>query len=151
MIKRFLQIHLAKPNPCCIAWSRQQKVSANTWTQTKRSICVLNEEESSPCWIFILWNLKTYSCNSTAVSHLLLLKTWTAIDWLSIIWKFNFISGCVSTSVHGCTTWTLTKSIEENLNVNSIRMLHAILKKFWEQHSTKQEMVTYLPSLISSK
>ena len=37
MTLRFLQIHLPKPNPCCVVWSRQQVPLASTWMQSKRS------------------------------------------------------------------------------------------------------------------
>ena len=32
---RLLQIHLPKPNPCYIVWSRQQEAIASMWMQTK--------------------------------------------------------------------------------------------------------------------
>ena len=31
MIKYFLQKHLAKANPCCLAWSKQLDKLASTW------------------------------------------------------------------------------------------------------------------------
>ena len=39
-----------------------------------------------------------------------LAKAWTAIDRLSIIWKFDFSQAvALSLLLYGCTTWTLTK------------------------------------------
>ena len=76
-----------------------------------------------------------------------LVKAWTAIDILSIMWEFylsdeikrNFFSAAVvSILLHGCTTWTLTKSMEKKLNGNCTRMLRDILNKFWKQHPMKQ-------------
>ena len=68
----------------------------------------------------------------------LLTKAWTAIDRLLIIWKSNltdkmkrsfFQAAIVSILLHGCTTWTLTKSLEKKLDGNYTRMLQAILNK----------------------
>ena len=50
-----------------------------------------------------------------------LTKAWTAIDWLSIIWKSDltdkmkrsfFQAAVVSVLLYGCTTWMLTKRLE---------------------------------------
>ena len=38
----FSQIHLLKPNPYCIAWSKQQEASTSTWMPIKQSSYVLN-------------------------------------------------------------------------------------------------------------
>ena len=67
-----------------------------------------------------------------------LTKAWTAIDWLSIIWKSDltdkmkrssFQAAVVSILLYGCTTWTLTKRLEKKLDGNYTRMLRAILNK----------------------
>ena len=51
-----------------------------------------------------------------------LAKAWTAIDWLSVIWKsylFDIIkhsffqAAVVSILLYGCTRWTLTKRMEK--------------------------------------
>ena len=47
----------------------------------------------------------------------------------------------------GCTTWTLTKCIEKKFDGNYTRMLCAMLNKSWRQHSTKQQLYGYLPSM----
>ena len=53
-----------------------------------------------------------------------LMKAWTAIDRLSIIWKSDltdkmkrslFQAAVVSIPLYGCTTWTLTKRLENHL------------------------------------
>ena len=81
--------------------------------------------------------------------YMQLAKTWSAIFRLSVRWKSdlsdeikcNFFQAAVmSILLYGCTTWTLTKCIEKNLNGNSTRMLRAILNKSWKQHSTKQQL-----------
>ena len=72
-----------------------------------------------------------------------LTKAWTAIDRLSIIWKSDltdkmkrsfFQAAVVSILLYGCTTWTLTKWLEKNLDGNYTRMLRAILNKSPTRH-----------------
>ena len=83
-------------------------------------------------------------------------KLWTAINILSVIWrpdlsnklKRNFFHVVVvSILLYGCTTWTLTKHVEERLNVNCKRMLRAILNKSRKQHLTKQQLYGQLPPI----
>ena len=71
-----------------------------------------------------------------------LMKAWTAIDRLSIIWKSDltnkmkcsfFQTAVISILLYGCTTWTLT-------NGNYTRMLWAILNKSWRQHPTRHQL-----------
>ena len=54
-----------------------------------------------------------------------LVKPWTAIDRLSVIWKSDLIekmkrsffqAAVVSILLFGCTTWTLTKRMEKKLD-----------------------------------
>ena len=56
-----------------------------------------------------------------------LTKVWTAIDRLSIIWKWDltdkmkrsfFQASIVSIMLNGCTTWMLTKRLEKKLDGN---------------------------------
>ena len=65
-------------------------------------------------------------------------KAWTANDRLSVIWKSDltdkmkrsfFQEVVVSILLYGCTTWMLTKRMEEKFVGNYKRMLRAILKK----------------------
>ena len=49
-----------------------------------------------------------------------------------------------------CTTWTLTKCIEKKLDGNYIRMLRAILNKYWRQHSTKPQMYGHQPPITKT-
>ena len=76
-------------------------------------------------------------------------KAWTAIDKLSIIWKSNltdkmkrsfFQAAFVLILLYRCTTWTLTKRLEKNLDGNYTRMLGAILR----QHPTKHQLYGHL-------
>ena len=76
---------------------------------------------------------------------------------VSIIWKSHltgkmkrsFLQAVVvSILLYGCTTWTLTKRLEEKLDVNYTRMLRAILNKSWWQHPTRHQLYSHLP-LIS--
>ena len=82
-----------------------------------------------------------------------LVKAWTAIDRLSVIWKSNltnkikhsfFQTTIVSILLYGCTTWTLTKCVEEKLDGNYTRMLWTILIKSWRQHPTKQQLYGHI-------
>ena len=61
-----------------------------------------------------------------------LMKAWTAINRLSIIWrsdltdkmKRSFFQVVVALILlYGCTTWTLTKRLEKKLDTNYTRML----------------------------
>ena len=81
-------------------------------------------------------------------------KVWTAIDWLSIIWKWDqsdkikrdfFQAVAVSILLYRCTTWAQTKCTEKKVDRNYTRMQRAILNKFWKQHATKQ-LYGYTPS-----
>ena len=89
-----------------------------------------------------------------------LMKAWTAIDRLSIIWKSDltdkmkcsfFQAAVISILLYGCTTWTLTKRLKK-LDSNYTRMLRAILNKSWRQHPQGTNYTaTCLPSRKLSK
>ena len=88
-----------------------------------------------------------------------LMKAWTAIDRLSIIWKSNltdkmkrsfFQAAVVSILLYGCTTWTLTKRLEKKLDGNYTRMLRAILNKSWQQHPTRRQLHGHLPPITKT-
>ena len=87
------------------------------------------------------------------------MKTWTAIDRLSIIWKSNltdkmkrsfFQAAVVLILLYGCTTWTLTKRLEKKLDGNYTRMLRAILNRSWQQHPTRRQLYSHLPPITKS-
>ena len=73
-----------------------------------------------------------------------LAKAWTAIDWLSVIWKSDMTNkikpSFFSPSSSGINTamWMLTKGMEKNLDSNYTRMLWALLNNSWRQHPTKE-------------
>ena len=88
-----------------------------------------------------------------------LMKAWTAIDRLSIIWKSDltdkmkrsfFQAAVVSILLYGCTTWMLTKRLEKKLDVNYTRMLQEILNKSWRQHPTKHQLYSHLPPITKT-
>ena len=88
-----------------------------------------------------------------------LMKAWTAIDRLTIIWKSNltdkmkrrfFQAAVVSVLLYGCTTWMLTKRLEKKLDGNYIRMLRAILNKSWQQHPTRRQLYGHLPPVTKT-
>ena len=83
-----------------------------------------------------------------------LMKAWTAIDRLSIIWKSDltdkmkrsfFQAAVVLILLYGCTAWTLTKRLEKKLDGNYTRMLRAVLNKSWWQHPTRHQLYGHLP------
>ena len=85
-----------------------------------------------------------------------LMKAWTAINRLLIIWKSDltnkikrsfFQAGLVSILLYGCTTWTLTKRLEKKLDGNYTGMLRTILNKSWRQHSTRHQLYSHLPPI----
>ena len=101
------------------------------------------------------------SCVSSTETdiNMQLAKTWIAIDRLLVIWKSNLIdkikrsffqAAVVLMLLYGCTTWTLTKSMEKRLDGNYTRMLRAILNKSWRQHSTKQQLYGHLPPVTKT-
>ena len=88
-----------------------------------------------------------------------LMKAWTAIDRLSIIWrsdltdkiKRSFSQGAVvSILLYGCTTWMLTKWLKKKLDGNYTRVLRAILNKSWRQHPTRHQLYGYLPPITKT-
>ena len=88
-----------------------------------------------------------------------LMKAWTAIDRLSIIWKSDltdkmkcsfFQAAVVLILLYGCTTWTLTKRLEKKLDGNYTRMLQAILNKSWRQHPTRHQLYSHLPPITKT-
>ena len=88
-----------------------------------------------------------------------LMKAWTAIYRLSIIWKSDltdkmkrsfFQAVVVSILLYGCTTWTLTKRPEKKLDGNYTRMLRAILNKSWRQHPTRHQLYGHLPPITKT-
>ena len=88
-----------------------------------------------------------------------LTKAWTAIDWLSIIWKSDLIGKMkrsffqavvVSILLYGCTTWTLTKRLKKKLDGNYTRMLRVILNKSWRQHPTRHQLYGHLPPITKT-
>ena len=88
-----------------------------------------------------------------------LIKAWTAIDWLSVIWKSDltdkmkrifFQAAVVSIMLYWCTTWTLTKRMEKTLDGNYTRMLWIILNKSWRQHPTKKHLYGHLPPIAKT-
>ena len=88
-----------------------------------------------------------------------LTKSWTAIDRLSIIWKSDltdkmrrrfFQAEVMSILLYGCTTWTLTKRLEKNLDGNYTRMLWAILNKSLQQHPTRHQLYGHLPPITKT-
>ena len=88
-----------------------------------------------------------------------LAKAWAAIGRLSVIWKSDltdklkrsiFQAAVVSLLLYGCTTWILTKRMEEKLDGDYTRMSLTILNKSWMQHPTKQQRYGHLPPITKT-
>ena len=86
-------------------------------------------------------------------------KAWTAMDRLSTIWKSDlanklkrqfFQAVAVSVLLYGCTTWTLTKRLENKIDGSCTRMLRAALNKSWKQHPTKKQLYGHLPPITQT-
>ena len=101
------------------------------------------------------------SCVSSTKKDIdtLLMKAWTAIDRLSIIWKSDltdkmkrsfFQAAVISILLYGCTIWMLTKRLEKKLDGNYTRMLRAILNKSWRQHPTRHQLYGHLPPITKT-
>ena len=56
----------------------------------------------------------------------------------------------MSILLYGCTTWTLTKRLEKQLDGNYTRMLRAILNKSWQQHPTRRQLYGHLPPITKT-
>ena len=88
-----------------------------------------------------------------------LMKAWTAINKLLVIWKLDltnkmkrsfFQAAVVSILLYGCTTLTLTKWLEKKLDGNYTRMLLTISNKSWRQHPTKHQLYGHLPPITKT-
>ena len=88
-----------------------------------------------------------------------LVKAWTAINRLSIIWKSDltdemkcsfFQAAVTSILLYRCTTWTLKKRLEKKLDGNYTRMLRAILNKSWRQNPTRHQLYGHLPPITKT-
>ena len=83
-------------------------------------------------------------------------KTWTNIDWLSIMWK-SVLSDKIKQDffqamamwllLFWCTIWTLPKLMEKRLDENYATMLRADLNKWQKQHPIKQQRYNHLPPI----
>ena len=53
----------------------------------------------------------------------------------------------ISVLLYGCTTWILVRRLENKLDDSCTRMLRAVLKKSWKQHSTRKQLYGHLPPI----
>ena len=79
-----------------------------------------------------------------------LAKAWSAINWLSVIWRTElndkiirsfFQAAVASILLYGCTTWMQSKRMEKKFDGNYTKMLRAVLNKSWGQHTYKSAAV----------
>ena len=75
---------------------------------------------------------------------------------LKLVDKFTYLGSSVSSTavisilLYGCTTWTLTKRLEQKLDGNYTKMLRAILNKFWRQHPTRHQLYGHLSPITKT-
>ena len=78
---------------------------------------------------------------------------------LSTIWESDltdnikrefFQAVAASVLLYGCTTWTLTKRLENKLDGSCTRMLRAALNKSWKQHTTQKQLYGHLLPITHS-
>ena len=83
----------------------------------------------------------------------------TALDRLSFIWKLDlndkfkcnfFHAAVLSILIYGCTTWKLTKCLEQKLGGNYTRMLRAVLNKSWRPYLSKQQLYGHVPPITKT-
>ena len=58
-----------------------------------------------------------------------------------------FQAEVVSILLYRCTTWTLTKRLEKELDGNYTRMLRAILNKSWRKQPIRHQLYGHLPPI----
>ena len=113
-------------------------------------------ELACPLVVLLLTYLGSSISSTEKDIDTMLMKAWTAINRLSIIWisdltnKTKHSSFQASILIYGCTTWTLTKRLEKKLDGNYTRMLRAILSKSWWQHPTRHQLYSHLPSITKT-
>ena len=67
---------------------------------------------------------------------------------LSVKLKKNFFRATVeSILVYGSITWTLTSSLEKNIDGAYTRMLRAALNKIWQDHTSNNELYGNIPKI----
>ena len=86
-------------------------------------------------------------------------KAWSALNQLTNIWKSrlsknlkrNFFRATVeSVLVYGAITWTLTSTLENNIDGAYIRMLRAAMNVSWIENMTNRELYNNIPRITSS-
>ena len=104
-------------------------------------------------------NLGTRVSSTETNINMWLARAWTAINWLSVIWKSDltdemkrsfFQAAAVSILLYGCTRWMLTKRMEKRLYGNYTRMLQAVLSKSYRHDLTKQRLYGHRPSITKT-
>ena len=162
---RYWRIRLIKQRHYCIIWNEPQQALASKSMHTKLNMCYNQTGNFTTLDGASLKLVDKFTYLGSSISSTendidtRLMKAWTAIDRLSIIWKSDLIdkmkrsffqAAVVSILLHGCTTWTLTKRPEKKLDGNYTRMLRAILNKSWRQHPTRHQLYGHLPPITKT-
>ena len=162
MTWRYWRIRLIKQRHYCIVRNESQQALASMSMHTNLNKCVTTKRATLPPSLKLVDKF-TYRGSSVSSTEkdidTRLTKAWTAIDRLSIIWKSDltdkmkrssFQAAVVSILLYGCTTWTLTKRLENKLDGNYTIMLRAILNKSWRQNPTKRQLYGLLPPITKT-
>ena len=134
-------MHLPKPKPSYIVWDELLQASASMSMHTEY-MCFnqtdISTRNSSSLKLVDKFTYQGSSVSSTETYiDTRLAKEWTAIDRLSVIWKSDmtdkikrsfFQAAVESILLYGCTTWTLTKRMEKNLDKNDASNIKQVLE-----------------------
>ena len=150
-----MSIDLIKENSLKLKKAKKQIISHRNYDRGKqilnKNIFILSGKRLELGKLFTYLGSNISSTESDVNIHLV--KAWNAIDWLSIIWKFDlfdwtkrdfFPTVAVSILLCGCTTWMLTKRIGINIDVNYKKMLPVFLNKSLRQYRTKLQFYGHL-------
>ena len=86
-------------------------------------------------------------------------KVWAVLNSMNTIWKSKlstnlkrhfFRAAVESVLVYGSVTWTLTASLEKNIDGTYTRMLRAVTNKSWRYHLTNEQLYGNIPKISKS-
>ena len=84
------------------------------------------------------------------IKYIIRYSVWSDFHMIDKMKRSFFQAAVVSILLYGCTTWTLSKRLEEKIDCNYGRMLRAILYKSWRQHPTRHQLYGHLPPITKT-
>ena len=87
-------------------------------------------------------------------------KAWAALNSINTIWKSKlstnlkiilFRAAVESVLVYGSVTWTLTTSLEKNIDETYTRMLRAVTNKSWRDHLSNEKLYGDISKSLACK